>query len=37
VRRALAERGDVLELRDAAPAGGGWGATLVLLAPREVK
>ncbi len=37
VRRALAERGDVLDFRDAAPAAGGWGATLVLLAAREVK
>jgi len=33
VRRALAARGDVLEFRDATPAGGGWGATLVRLAP----
>ena len=37
VRRALAQRGDVLDFRDAAPSSGGWGATLVLLAPREVK
>jgi DNA-nicking Smr family endonuclease len=37
VRRALAERGDVLDFRDAAPAAGGWGATLVLLSAREVK
>jgi DNA-nicking Smr family endonuclease len=37
VRRALAERGDVLDFRDAAPSAGGWGATLVLLAAREVK
>ena len=37
VRRALAERSDVLDFRDAAPAAGGWGATLVLLAAREVK
>ena len=37
VRRALAERGDVLDFRDAAPGAGGWGATLVLLAAREVK
>jgi DNA-nicking Smr family endonuclease len=37
VRRALAERGDVLDFRDAAPAAGGWGATLVLLAAPEVK
>jgi DNA-nicking Smr family endonuclease len=33
VRRALARRGDVLELRDAPPTSGGWGATLVVLAP----
>jgi len=37
VRRALAERGDVLDFHDAAPAAGGWGATLVLLAAPEVK
>ena len=37
VRRTLAERGDVLDFRDAPPSSGGWGATLVLLAPREVK
>ena len=40
VRRALAARGDVLDFRDASPASGGWGATLVVLAPRpptEVK
>ncbi len=37
VRRVLAQRGDVLDFRDAPPADGGWGAILVLLAPREVK
>ena len=37
VRRALARRGDVLDVRDAPPASGGWGATLVVLAPREAK
>jgi DNA-nicking Smr family endonuclease len=37
VRRALARRGDVLDFRDAPPADGGWGATLVVLAPREAK
>lgn len=37
VRRVLARRGDVRDFRDAPPADGGWGATLVLLAPREVK
>ena len=35
VRRALAERGDVLDFRDASPSAGGWGATLVVLVPRE--
>ena len=34
VRRALAQRRDVLDFRDAPPAAGGWGATLVVLAPR---
>jgi DNA-nicking Smr family endonuclease len=33
VRRALAQRGDVLDVSDAPPASGGWGATLVVLAP----
>lgn len=45
VRRALEQRADVRAFRDAAPASGGWGATLVVLAPpadgsaapREVK
>jgi len=37
VRRALAARDDVLDFRDAPPASGGWGATLVVLSPREVK
>ena len=34
VRRALARREDVLDVRDATPSSGGWGATLVVLAPR---
>ncbi len=33
VRRALARRQDVIEFRDAPPLSGGWGATLVVLAP----
>jgi DNA-nicking Smr family endonuclease len=33
VRRLLAARADVREVREAAPAAGGWGATLVVLAP----
>src|SRR5205814_5817832 len=33
VRRLLAAREDVLEVRDAPPSSGGWGATLVVLAP----
>ena len=37
VRRALASRGDVLDFRDAPPSSGGWGATLVVLAPREAE
>jgi DNA-nicking Smr family endonuclease len=37
VRRALAQRRDVLDFRDAPPAAGGWGATLVVLAPREAE
>jgi DNA-nicking Smr family endonuclease len=37
VRRALEKRADVREFHDAPPAAGGWGATLVVLAPREVK
>ena len=32
VRRLLAARADVVAFRDAPPASGGWGATLVLLA-----
>ena len=35
VRRALSRRADVREFRDAAPVSGGWGATLVVLAPSE--
>jgi len=35
VRRALSRRADVREFRDAAPVSGGWGATLVVLAPNE--
>ena len=38
VRRLLAARADVLSFRDAPPLSGGWGATLVVLAPsREAK
>ena len=37
VRRALASRDDVLDFRDAPPSSGGWGATLVVLAPREAE
>lgn len=33
VRRALARREDVVAFRDAPPSSGGWGATLVVLAP----
>ncbi len=33
VRRLLAARADVREVRDGSPASGGWGATLVVLAP----
>jgi len=35
VRRALSRRADVREFRDAAPVSGGWGATVVVLAPSE--
>jgi DNA-nicking Smr family endonuclease len=35
VRRLLAARADVREVRDAPPASGGWGATLVVLAPAD--
>jgi DNA-nicking Smr family endonuclease len=37
VRRALAQRRDVVDFRDAAPSSGGWGATLVVLAPLAVE
>jgi DNA-nicking Smr family endonuclease len=37
VRRALAGRTDVLDFRDAPPASGGWGATLVRLAPARAE
>ena len=37
LRRALAARDDVIDFRDASPASGGWGATLVVLSPGEVK
>jgi DNA-nicking Smr family endonuclease len=37
VRRALTQRRDVLDVRDAAPSSGGWGATLVVLAPLEAE
>jgi DNA-nicking Smr family endonuclease len=33
VRRALAARADVVDFHDAPPTSGGWGATLVVLAP----
>lgn len=33
VRRLLAHRADVIAFRDAPPGSGGWGATLVELAP----
>ena len=35
VRRLLAARADVREVRDAPPLSGGWGATLVVLAPAK--
>jgi len=35
VRRLLAARADVREMRDAPPLSGGWGATLVVLAPAK--
>jgi DNA-nicking Smr family endonuclease len=33
VRRLLQSRDDVKDFRDAGPAAGGWGATIVVLAP----
>jgi DNA-nicking Smr family endonuclease len=33
VRRLLAQRADVVRFDDAPPESGGWGATLVVLAP----
>ena len=35
VHRALAARADVIAFHDAPPGSGGWGATLVRLAPPE--
>ncbi|PYQ53164.1 MAG: DNA mismatch repair protein MutS [Acidobacteria bacterium] len=35
VRRLLAARADVRAVRDAPPLSGGWGATLVVLAPAK--
>jgi DNA-nicking Smr family endonuclease len=37
VRRALGSRADVRDFRDATPAAGGWGATIVSLAPRDAE
>lgn len=34
VRRLLAARADVVRFHDAAESGGGWGATIVVLAAR---
>ena len=35
VRRLLRAREDVASFRDATPGSGGWGATLVRIAPRD--
>jgi dsDNA-specific endonuclease/ATPase MutS2 len=35
IRTVLSRSPLVLEFRDAPPAGGGWGATVALLAPRD--
>jgi DNA-nicking Smr family endonuclease len=37
VRRALESRADVRDFHDAPPASGGWGATLVVLAPLDAE
>jgi DNA-nicking Smr family endonuclease len=37
VRRLLQSREDVKDFRDAAPGAGGWGATIVVLAPAPEK
>ena len=37
VRRLLAAREDVVSFRDAEPLSGGWGATIVVLAPARAK
>jgi DNA-nicking Smr family endonuclease len=37
VRRLLAARADVVSFRDAEPISGGWGATVVVLAPSPAK
>ena len=37
VRRLLGARADVASFRDAEPISGGWGATIVVLAPSRAK